>query len=446
MHDDPEHSQAREDSLIRRMFKNAGLLLSGKGAAGVLGLAYMALTAQTLGVTAFGTLMLIHAYVRLVWEITTFKSWQAVIRYGAEAIAQDDRPAFQGLIKFTTLLDIVMAVIGTLIAAAAVPLVGDLLNWDADTRDMALLYSVLVLFSIKATPVGLLRLFDRFDLIALQSLIMPGTRLMGATIAWALGAGLWGFVFVWLSAGILSGILMIALGWYEFHKRGFTAGLDANVKGLARRHTGIWSFVWISNLNATLELATTHAATLLVGFVVGPAGAGLFKVAQESSEVLAKPTGLFTQSIYPELAKLSSGGQTQRIWQIVRRTGLMVGAGAGAVLIVTALLGKFLLGLVFGSDYVAAYPILLYLIVSGVLAMVGFALSPAMYAIGRPDIPLKVKGATSVLHLVLTYYLLALMGLVGAGIAAATSAFLTLIAMTAISMNVLAQAHSAPAE
>ena len=40
-------------------------------------------------------------------------------------------------------------------------------------------------------------------------------------------------------------------------------------------------------------------ATLIVGFLMGPVGAGLFKIAQEASSVLLKPALLFNETVYP---------------------------------------------------------------------------------------------------------------------------------------------------
>ena len=51
-----------EDGLFRRIFSNAGLLLSRRAVAAVMGLAYLALAAQALGPAAFGALVLVHAY------------------------------------------------------------------------------------------------------------------------------------------------------------------------------------------------------------------------------------------------------------------------------------------------------------------------------------------------------------------------------------------------
>ena len=94
------------DLVFRRVFKNAGFLLSGKFATGILGLAYLSLAARGLGVEQFGLLVLVQTYVQVITGLTTFHSWQAVIRYGALSVEHDDTPGFQTLISFTTALDV----------------------------------------------------------------------------------------------------------------------------------------------------------------------------------------------------------------------------------------------------------------------------------------------------------------------------------------------------
>ncbi|MGH6915911.1 MAG: lipopolysaccharide biosynthesis protein, partial [Geminicoccales bacterium] len=76
------------DSIIRRLLKNLTYLFSGNLAASVLSLAALALTARALGPAQFGILVLIEAYIRLIDRLVRIEPWQALIKYGAEALEQ----------------------------------------------------------------------------------------------------------------------------------------------------------------------------------------------------------------------------------------------------------------------------------------------------------------------------------------------------------------------
>jgi len=70
-----------------------------------------------------------------------------------------------------------------------------------------------------------------------------------------------------------------------------------------------------------------------------------------------------------------------------------------AAVALVVVIGKWLLGTLFGPDFVPAYPVLLILIGIPLLQMVGFPLVPMLYALDRPDSPLKARAIGTVLYL-----------------------------------------------
>ncbi len=418
-----------KDGLFRRFFKNTALLSGSKILAAVLGLAYLALAARALGVYGLGVLILINAYVIVIREALTFKSWQALIRYGAECLAQNRRADMQALVKFTLMLDIAGVVFATVCGVAAVTVIAPWFDLPPETIPQVKLYCVVILFSIKSTPMGLLRLFDRFDLLAKHALVIPIIRLTGVLIAFNADAGLEAYLLIWFLASAAGGLVLLLFGWQEFRRQGLVPGLNGSLRHLTQTHPRIWSFVWIANLQGTLNMTGSQLSTMIVGFILGPAGAGLFKIAQESASILTKPTFLFTQTIYPELAKLPKDRDDRHLWHVIVKSGAIALSIAGLVLSVIFLAGQALLALVFGEEFIGAYTVLLMLMFAGAIAMSTFSLEPAMYAISRPDIPLRIKLITSLIHIAATFIMLQEFGLIGAGMASILSTALTALLM-----------------
>ncbi len=427
-----------EDSLFRRIFSNAGLLLSRRAVAALMGLAYLALAAKALGPETFGALVLVHAYVVVISRVTSFQSWQAVVRYGADCLAPERRTDLQGLLTFSLWLDVGSSAIGAAIAVTAMPWVGPQLGLGPDVVAMAQLYAVLALFMLRAVPNGVLRLFDRFDLLANIQLVSPTVRLTGVVLAFASGAGLWAFLLTWFVASLAANLSLMAYAWRELARQRMLAGFRPRLRGLIAPHPGLWRFIWTSNLHTTLALVKTHATTLAVGWVLGPAAAGIFKIAAEFANLLVKPTALLNQTVYPELAKLASSGDSARIGGIVRRAGLVTAAGATGVVLLTALLGQPILTLTVGSAFLEAYPVMILLVLGAALGLGGFALDPAMFVLGRPDIPLRINVCVTLLYFPGFLLLLHLLGTVGGGIAMVGAATATLIVSTIATVRLLA--------
>ena len=417
--------QVVNDGLFRRVFKNSAMLTAGKVYTALVGLLYLALATRALGVHDFGVLILIHAYAVAVRDFVTLKTSQCVVRYGAICLESNKEEDFQKLVKFTMLLDIGFCVAATLVGILAISAVGPSFGVAPELVPVASLYCIMILFNFKATPLGLLRLFDRFDLIAVMLMVVPTIRLVGACVAYVFYRDVSAFLFFWFIAGAVQCLGIVWFGWREFRRRGFSKGMNLDLRHLIRPHQGILSFIWTSHVHRTLYASTVHIATLVVGFMMGPVGAGLFKIAQEASSVLLKPALLFNETVYPEMAKIAVNKDYRRLWSVITHSALVAGAIAGLILLVVFVFGQSLLSLAFGAEYTNAYDVLILLMIAAAIMMTSFALDPALYSIGRPDISMNVRIVTTILHISVMVLLLQEIGLVGAGIAAIAGSLAT---------------------
>ena len=416
---------APDDGLYRRVFKNSAMLTAGKLYTAFAGLVYLALATRALGAHNFGVLILIHAYAVAIRDFITLKTSQSVVRYGALCLERNAREDFQKLVKFTTLLDLGFCAAGALAGMLAVPLVGPWFGVTPDLVPAATIYCLLILFNFKTTSLGLLRLFDRFDLVALMLMLVPTIRLAGAFIAYLFYQNVSAFLFFWFIAGGVQCLATVWFGWREFSRRGFGKDMNLSMKHLIRPHEGIISFIWASHVNRTLYTSTVHVATLIIGAMSGPAVAGLFKIAQESAAVLIKPAQLFTETVYPEMTKIAVTKQFSRLWNVIRHSALAGGAIAGFILLLVFLFGQSLLGLFFGAEYAGAYDVLVLLMIGAAITMTSFALEPALFSIGRPEISMYTRVFTTILNITILVLLLPKIGLVGAGIAAIAGSLAT---------------------
>lgn len=73
-----------EKGVLQRAARNAGLLLTGKGTAGLLQLATLVLATRGLGLPGFGLFAMLTAQVMLVAGIAAFVSNHAIVRYGVD--------------------------------------------------------------------------------------------------------------------------------------------------------------------------------------------------------------------------------------------------------------------------------------------------------------------------------------------------------------------------
>ncbi len=401
-----------------RLFRNTGILLGGNAASSVLGLGSVALTTRGLGAELFGILALIRAYTLVVDRLLNFQSWQAMIRYGAEALEHNRREDFKRLITFGVLLDAGTAVLGAAIAAAAVHWVGHRQGWDARTVQFAVLYSLTIGFNLSGTPKAILRLFNRFTLLAAQQGLAAAFKLVGVTIAWVSGSGLGTFVAVWMLTDILGYLLLVGMGWRELAQQGFHGVLTrTSPRGIGRQCPGIWGFVWTTKLNGSIRMALKELDTLVVGGLFGAAAAGLYHVAKQCAKIVDQISDPLDDALYPELARLWVSGEVRMMRRLMIRGGLLAGGVAVAIWCGVLIAGGPFLQTVFGQEFIGAQNVLLWYLLGVVVATLTFPLQSAMLAMGRPQLLFRMNLAAAALYFGSLMALTRLVGLAGAGMA-----------------------------
>lgn len=416
------------DGRLKKLFANAGILLGGKGLNAFFSLGAMAVAARGLGTEGFGALILIHTFTQAMGEIAKFQSWQVVLRYGTPAVMEGRTGDFQRLLRFTAALDGASAIVGTLLSTALAWVVAPYLGWPADLLPAVMLYATSMLFMVTATPTGVLRLVDRFDVLAVQGSLGNLTRLLIGALVWWCDGGMAWFLAAWYLGTAVAGLGLIHASWRELRNRRLLDGFRWRGGDWTAGFPGIWPFVWSTNLNTTLELSFTHASTLIVGWLLGPAEAALFRVARQIGEAMAKPAKLLVPAIYPELAKLCAGGEHHVMRLLVQRSALMAAGGASLSLAFAWLGGEWLLGLVLGSDFVAAYPVMLWLVASAVVSIATFPLEPVLISGGEAGAAVRARLWSSAVYLPVLLLAVQHYGLIGAGWARLFATVVTFVA------------------
>lgn len=398
-----------------RILANTGWLLGGKGVGAVLSLAYLAIVTRTLGVADFGRFALVLSAANVVKALVSFDSWQIVVRYGQPHLTEGNGDALNRVLRFCILIDLGSAVAGGLIAAAIILFFGNLLELGPGMGVQVWLFTMIMMITIRSSPTGVLRLFDRFDSAAFAETMIPVGRMIGAVAVWILMPGITGFLISWAFAELLCAISY----WYLAMKVGgdrigsWRAGraLDAR-----RENPGIIGFLTATNLQTSLSSIGQQVAVLIVGAFVGPAGAGLYRLANQLANSLTKISSLLSRSIFVELARTSTHGK-EALGALFRRTNKLALAAGAVIIGLIVTIGHPLLGLIAGKEFLPAYPLLLMLGVSACIDLIGVSYRPLLMATDRAGLSLRISVVSTLLLLGLQSALLPLYGTKGAAMA-----------------------------
>ncbi len=430
------------NAVLIRIGRNTGWLLGSKGLGAVLSIAYLAIAARTLGPEGFGQFILVLTYAQAVANFVQFHSWQTLIRFGTSHAGDGERLA--RLIGFSAMLDAISEAAGALVAIAGAMIIGFFVDWTGAEQRNAALFGISLLFALRATPTGILRLFDRFDLAMAAESVLPVIRSLGALAAGGLSGNVVTFLLVWAAAELLTTLALWAVALRELARRKLAhIPRGSWLRTVVAETPGLWRFAWLTNASSTIQLVWRQAGTLAVAVVVNPATAGGYRLAQQIAQALSKPITSLARAGYPEFAHMVARGDPLLV-TVIRRIMLLT-VSAGAVLVVlVALFGHFVITTVAGDDFAFATPFLFLLSVAVAFELSGVVLEPLLLALGRPGRVLVIRTGAAAIYIMALAGMMAMFGAMGAAMGAVAGSMTLFIALAVATWKAMAgytQAH-----
>lgn len=406
---------------LGRTLANTGWLMGARGVNAVFSLVYLALATRALGLEQFGQLVLAFTFAQLVVGFTSFQTWQAVVRWGQEREGRADATGFALALDSVTIL--VGASLGTLLLLLA----GDWLPIRDDLRPATLGFTIVSLLTIRSTPIGLLRVHDRYAKAAVADGTTSIVRVLGASVVVVAAPSVEAFLLVWALAEIATA----GFYWYLAAQTETIAWRRYSICRLPRAHDKAWSFVIGTSLTGMLSIASRQLLVLFVGGFGGAAMAGIYRVAAQLGEGVLRLAQALLRAVYPELVR--NPDQAAHLAARMTRIALITGAAAVALAL---LAGEWLVLAVAGQDYMLAYWPMVVLAGAASIELSGASVEALLVARGRAIANFVLRAVPTALALCALPWLLDWYGVTGAAFA--------VLAASAISVSGFALATRGP--
>ena len=415
--------------------KNFWLLIRGRGAAALMSLGATTLMARALGPSEFGMVVLIQTYAMLVRGLLDFQPFEAVVRYGVPIHDAGNTSTLRRLIKVCRRVDRRSSLTATALAVLAAPLIGPTLGMDREHVILLTAYSLVLLTTGTGTAGGILQLFDQFDTLGRQMAIGPILSFLGVVVAWWLNSPLSVFVAILATAYVSENLYLSWHGRRQYHQHIGPPPEGETVKDATlAEFSGLRRFLWINYWQSNLDVLPKHLATVLMSYLLGPAEAGLLRLARQLSSLLGKPAVLVRQVVFLDLTR--SWNQGSAAFQHVAYRTAMIGGGIGlALVVISYFFGEKLLVTLVGEKFRAAAPILTLMLLAATFDLASSSLRSAAYAIGHADRVLRMYAVSVAVYLTLFVTLTLWTGLIGAGLASCIAAAIPLLGMSLLIRN-----------
>jgi O-antigen/teichoic acid export membrane protein len=403
------------DGAFRAIVRNASYLGSSTLVSALLGLVSLACAGRGMTPALFGTLVVVQAYAKTVSDVAKFQTWQFIVQFGTPALTHKDINRFRDVTGFSFGLDLASGAVALIGAMCLLPLLSHAVGIKPEDFWWALAYCTLIPSMTCATPTGILRAIDRFDLIAMQQAITPFLRAIGSAIAYFGHLGFPGFIATWYISSLAGDAALWLFAMGELRRQNIDHALRPGLFAPARRLKGAWDFVWTTNFAHSIWSARNAGSNVLVGIMLGPAAAGLFKVSMTFFDAASTPASLMQKSFYPEIRRLDPS--STRPWKLGLRTAALAGGLGVLVALLVVVVGKPLITVIFGQKYLEAYNLLQIMSAALVVSMASFPLEALLYIASRQRAALVAQGLAALIYVGLLIGLTHHFGIMGAAVA-----------------------------
>lgn len=371
-----------EQSTARRILRNTAWLLGGKGFGGLCSIFYLAILSRSLGLKQFGHFSLIFGTAQALVAIAGFQTWQAVVRYGAAYVHDNDWVRFSRLSMLCGVIDAAGALFGCVIAAIIFLGFADMLDLNPAYVNMAFAFNCALMWGRVSAPTGMMRALNRFDAAVYVEATVPVGRLIAATFIWWYGPSVGRFLLAWAMIDVASAIMYWALA-LRLNPRGFDFTGLRDWRQTVKENPGIRRFLFIISSASTLDAAYKQGPLLAVGFFLGTSTAGLYRLADQLAQGFSKVSTLLARAIYPEVNRARVASSPADFRRMVLRIIQVAALGGGFVVLVAIAAGGHLLSLIGGKAFGAGAAILVPLAIAASFELASVAFEPVLHSTGR---------------------------------------------------------------
>ncbi len=405
---------------INKILKSSSLLLSGNVISSILSLLVVSILTKNLSLEEYGIIVMVQAYIMLVDQLFNFQSWQALIKYSTEAIESNNTLKFIGYLQIGIFLDLLGSLIAFIASFILLSPLSFVLKIDYNLLSPYMIFATVILTRIIGTPTALLRLSNSYKYFNYSLLLNWGLKLLLiAIIAFLNILSIYNVIIVFLVSEILSNLLLIYYGMKTLKK--YQISLLQIIPSwktiyFAKQNIRFLHFAFKTNMNSAVLGITRTIDELIVGALLSPAGAGIFKIIKLMGTIISKVLDPLYITFYPEINIYVAKGDNSSILNIIKKMSLYSGIISLLIFVVFYLFGKSGIELFFTKDYLVGLPVMYLYLIGLLISFTFFYTQPLMLAYELEGIALYINIICSIFYLLFLYILTVNYGLMGIAI------------------------------
>jgi len=394
-------SRLLENKLTRRILKNTGYLSTANGIAAGLNMVQGILVARLLGVNDYGILGTITLFISVINKLVSFRMGELVIKYVGQYSEEGDNARAAAVFKASTVVEMIASFLAFGLLVLLAPLGSEYFVKDSSYTQLFILYGLTILVNlISESSTGLLQLNDRFREISGLLIFQSGLTLALTIFVYAFHGDLVAVLVVYLIGKTINGVGLSTAALIEANRQWGNAWLRTRISLLRDSSKELIHFGINTNISSSISLITKDSEILWVSLFRSPVEAGWYKLALSLSNIIQIPISPLPVATYPEFSREVVNERWDNLRHIMRQGSIIAGGYSFTATIALLIIGRPLIRLIYGVDYLPAFPALMILLIGFLVSNILFWRRPALLALGKPEFPTRLNFILAILKVV----------------------------------------------
>lgn len=294
----------RQDSNLRDLIRNSGVLYAGGLVSLALTFAQQITTAGFLGAEDYGRFAVVASAAMLIMLIIDFRTWEVGTKLLTRSESEGDTAETARVTSWLLAIELITGIVGAIAIALAAPWMAQTFLRSPELAGLITLYAIAIPFRVLS--LGVLSVFprigNRFDWLAQKSIAYAVVRLVLMTGAAGLGLGLPGVIAGAIIGEVFNFALLTLMAWQLYSPRRQRRALfdlsRPNQFDEGRRMLGQ---LWVSS---TLYGIHQQAFIPFLSLFTSAAQIGIFRVALDIAELVERTVQPITVVVSPRIYRL----------------------------------------------------------------------------------------------------------------------------------------------
>lgn len=411
------YKRIKADDFWGNLAKNFTLAFVGDSVASVMNLVVTVVLIRMMGNDSYGLLVLGQTYMIVMDVIINVQSWKGVIQYGQQSLVRKDYVQLGQYVRLGTILDLSTAAACGLISIFLAPLIGSIFHWGSELIGCAQIFSMVIFSHFAGTPTAVLRLANRFDLVAVQKIVSAFLKLVvfGGLFLTGAQPSLTIVTLTYVGTETIGNILLTIFAIriyqkkfglkYVFRRRDETVKAEKFIK-----------FTLWGTIADIVDLPVTYFDMFIVS-ALGTDYVAIYKVFKQVINIFQKVTSSIQQSILPQLSELSAKNQKRQGFEVIKKIRNKIIKFGIPLALLMGVTSPLWLKWIYGDLYAENWLCLLFLLIVQILALSYSAIHPYFLALDNSKKSAIYVLIANVLYMGLAYILIGTLGLMAMAIA-----------------------------